>query len=153
MTKREVAKAQRLNKIKFELGLLIPSFSLMYSQYQSASDKVNVAEHDDLIIANKLIKKIAFAINPYKQLHKESSKVAVEFMKQEDESHTNVFLTGLSLIGFHYELKEKVIKIKVLDELNDLYDLLCADADKKIVDKSNTYTESVLKKLQAYYGV
>ena len=153
MTRKEKEKILSLKKLKFELGLLLPSLSLMFSQYQAAIDKKDVEDVEDLAIANRLIKKIVFAIRPYKQLHKESLEVALELMRTENVNNTNVFLTGLSLTGFHCELKNRVIKLKVFSEISDLYDLLCVDADKIIVDGSNIYAESVLKKLQNYYGV
>ncbi|MFA6195296.1 MAG: hypothetical protein WC656_01475 [Sulfurimonas sp.] len=152
-TKKAKEKAIKLNKLKFELGLLLPSFSLMFSQYQAVIGEKESEEHEDLVLTKKLTQGISFAIKPYRKLHKEVSKIVVDIMQTEEQSKTNVFLVGLSLFGFYLELQEKIIKIKGHDELNTLYDLLCADADKEIVDRSNMYAESVLKKLKIQYGV
>ncbi len=158
-------KQKDKNRIVYELTILLPAFSYMFSQYQATIEErrelMNKEEIKELIpkeleeevaLAGKITKEIAQVLKMFRSLHLEAIKINNLIIDEIDTTKTNAFHLGLALFQLHSEQRGNRLIFKLKSEITDLESLICNELDSKTINRTFDVAQEIVKKIQQRFG-
>jgi hypothetical protein len=138
-------RENRKRQLFLELSILFPAYSLMKSRVAA---QPNLSETEDEALAKAIIDKLYRSLASYAHMSKEAMKIANSVMLRHPEETFNSFVVGLTMLGCHNEINNKIISTCIDEEFNRFYDLMTLYGKQHIIDKSRSFSEKVFIDLQ-----
>jgi len=150
LSNKKTSKAEKRSRdrrlILFELSILLPAFSYMYSIYKISIDENK--EDDYTNILKRLTKKIALTTKTYKSLHEEAVRISNSVIEDEEINKCNYFMFAVTLLDIHYKLKGKKLHIGLFDDFLEIQSVVVDELDSDILKISEEYADLVYLKLR-----
>lgn len=156
----KLKKRYKIEKIIYELTLLLPSYSYMLEQYnhalkESTQKESKISEKNRKILneTNVLLEKMRVQIVKYRKYHKKTVKIVNDAFDTFDTSNISVFMIGLNLLLMHSSIENQKIFISSTSDIIDFEENILNNIDlkgsntEKAFETAEKYSELVKKKI------
>lgn len=129
-----------------ELSLLLFSYKLI-SEYRNSivRGSSKISKQRDLILVEKILQKLESSTKIYKTIHNLILKKTYKTISKIEIKKLNSFMVGLSLLASHHEKSKKCIRIDLTSDINELFDIVCKDTKKELIDNSIEYADNICR--------